>query len=183
VHLRRQAVETTAGGRQSSRVLGRQHVTRARGWWKRGDVDACAAQTNMQCWVHQDTLFNDEQVETIMREAWEHDGSKDEMNIVLRGLEQHFWKGTEAGWMGSYDFPGETWAGYGSANKGVLGAGSLCFQRPGRNLVVRVGREEEGASSLRPELAVIARTLQATSVEVDLLYLCDSEAALRCHDG
>ena len=29
-------------------------------WWKRGDVDACAAQTNMQCWVHQDILFNDE---------------------------------------------------------------------------------------------------------------------------
>jgi ribonuclease HI len=33
-------------------------------------------------------------------------------------------------------------------------------------------------SSLRPELAAIARTLQATSVEVDLLYLCDSEASL-----
>ena len=41
-----------------------------------------------------------------------------------------------------------------------------------------MGREEEGVSSLRPELAVIARTLQATSVEVDLLYLCDSEASL-----
>jgi hypothetical protein len=45
---------------------------------------------------------------------------------------------------------------------------------PGRNLVVRVGREEEGVSSLRPELAVIARTIQANSVEVDLLYLCNS---------
>jgi hypothetical protein len=80
--------------------------------------------------------------------------------------------------MGCYDFPGETWAGDGSANKGVMGAGRVCFQRPGRNLVVRVGREEEGVSSLRPELAVIARTLQATALEVDLLYLCDSEAAL-----
>jgi hypothetical protein len=30
----------------------------------------------------------------------------------------------------------------------------------------------------RPELAVIARTLQATALEVDLVYLCDSEAAL-----
>jgi hypothetical protein len=133
---------------------------------------------HVQCWVHQDTLFNDEHVETNMREAWEHEGSKDEMNIVLQGLEQHFWKGTEAGWMRCYDFPGETWAGDGSANKGVMGAGSVCFQRPGRNLVVRVGREEEGASPLIPELAAIARTLQATSVEVDLLYLCDSEATL-----
>jgi hypothetical protein len=42
---------------------------------------------------------------------------------VLQGLEQHFWKGTEAGRMGCYDFPGETWAGDGSANKGVMGAG------------------------------------------------------------
>ena len=43
---------------------------------------------------------------------------------------------------------------------------------------VRVGREEEGTSSLRPELAAIARTLQAIPLETDLLYLCDSEAAL-----
>ena len=73
--------------------------------------------------------------------------------------------------MGCYDFPGETY-------KGVMGAGSVCFQRPGRNLEVRVGREEEGISSLRPELAAIARTLQALPLETDLLYLCDSEAAL-----
>jgi hypothetical protein len=73
--------------------------------------------------------------------------------------------------MGCYDFPGETY-------KGVMGAGSVCFQRPGRNLEVRVGREEEGISSLRPELAAIARTLQALPLETDLLYLFDSEAAL-----
>jgi hypothetical protein len=59
-----------------------------------------------------------------------------------------------------------------------MGAGIVCFQQPGRNLVVRVRREEEGVSSLRPELSVIARTLQATSLEADLLYLCDSEAVL-----
>jgi len=40
-----------------------------------------------------------------------NEGIKDEMNIVLQGPEQYFWKGTEAGWMGCYDFPGETWAG------------------------------------------------------------------------
>ena len=59
-----------------------------------------------------------------------------------------------------------------------MGAGSVCFQRPGRTLEVRVGREEEGISSLRQELATIARTLQALPLETDLLYLCDSEAAL-----
>ena len=65
------------------------------------------------------------------------------MNIVLQGPGQHFWKATEAGWMGCYDFPGETWAGDGSAHKGVMGAGSVCFQRPGLTLEVRVGSEEE----------------------------------------
>jgi hypothetical protein len=37
-----------------------------------------------------------------MREAWEYEGSKDELNVVLQGLEQHFWKGTEADRMGCY---------------------------------------------------------------------------------
>jgi hypothetical protein len=59
-----------------------------------------------------------------------------------------------------------------------MGAGSVCLQRPGCNLLVRVGREEEGVSSLRPELAVIARTLQAAPVGSDVIYLCDSESAL-----
>ena len=119
-------------------------------------------------------IFDDEQVETHLSEAWEHESGKDEMNVVLQGLEQHFWRGTEAGWLGCYDFAGETWAGDGSVHKCAMGAGSVCLQRPGCSLTVRVGREEEGVSSLRPELAVIARTLQATPVESDLLYLCDS---------
>ena len=59
-----------------------------------------------------------------------------------------------------------------------MGAGCVCLQRPGYILMVRVGREEEGVSSLRAELAAIARTLQAVPVESDLIYLCDSEAAL-----
>ena len=43
-------------------------------------------------------------------------------------------------------------------------------------LEVRVGREEEGVNSLRPDLAAMAaRELQATPSGVDLLYLCDSE--------
>ena len=66
--------------------LGGKHVTRARGWWKRGNVDACAAQTNMQCWVSQEMIFDDEQVETHLSEAWEHESGKDEMNVVLQGL-------------------------------------------------------------------------------------------------
>jgi hypothetical protein len=32
-------------------------------------------------------IFHDEQVE-----EWEHDRGKDELNVVLQGLEQHFWE-------------------------------------------------------------------------------------------
>ena len=46
---------------------------------------------------HRDTVVDEGQVEMKMREAWEHEHSKDEMNIDLRGLERHYWNGTEAG--------------------------------------------------------------------------------------
>jgi hypothetical protein len=93
----------------------------------------------MQCWVSQEMDFDDEQAETHLREAWEHESGKDEMNVVLQGLEQHFWRETEAGWLGCYDFAGETLAGDGVVYKCAMGAGSVCLQRPGCSLIVRVG--------------------------------------------
>ncbi len=42
------------------------------------------AWSSVQCWVHRDTVVNEGQVEMKMREAWEHEHSKDEMNIDLR---------------------------------------------------------------------------------------------------
>ena len=35
-------------------------------------------------------IFDDEQVAIQLSEAWEHDSGKDELNVVLQGLEQHF---------------------------------------------------------------------------------------------
>ena len=84
----------------------------------------------------------------------------------------------EAGRLGCYNFPGETWAGDGSAHKEEMGAGSVCLQRQDKCLMVRVGREEEGVNRLLPELAALARTLHGTPPEIDLLYLCDSETTL-----
>jgi hypothetical protein len=75
-------------------MSGGRHVTRARSWWKR------SCRRVWQCCVHQGIILNDEQAETNLREAWEHESSKDEMNIVIQGLEQHFWRGTDSGWIG-----------------------------------------------------------------------------------
>jgi hypothetical protein len=55
---------------------------------------------------------------------------------------------------------------------------SIAHKLLARGLKTCVGREDEGVSSLRPELVALARTLQATSAGTDLLYLCDSGTTL-----
>jgi ribonuclease HI len=132
----------------------------------------------MECRVHQDIILDDDTGHQNVKEAWEHEDDKGELKIDLQGLERQFWLGTEAIRLGCYDFQGETWTGDGSAYKGEMGAGSICLHRQDKCLVVRVGREGEGANSLWPELLAVARTLQATPPEVDILYLCDRETTL-----
>ena len=93
----------------------------------------------MECWVHHDTILDDDPANQRSKEAWEQDDHKDELKIDLQGLERHFWLGTEAGRLGCYNFPGEIWAGDGSAHKGGMGAGIVYLQRQDKCLVVRVG--------------------------------------------
>lgn len=141
-------------------------------------MSACAASADMECWTHTSQQVTDSAVYECLKEAWEHEDEKDDLTVDIQGLEREYWLGTEAGRLGCYGFPGESWAGDGSAHQGNMGAGSVCHQRPEVHLVTRVGREEEGISSLRPELAAVARTLQRVPRGVDLLYLCDSETTL-----
>ena len=42
-----------------------------------------------------------------------------------------------------------------------------------------MGREEEGASSNRPELGGVVLALQSAAVSEDVLLLCDNESVLR----
>jgi ribonuclease HI len=48
----------------------------------------------------------------------------------------------------------------------------------GRGRRVRVGREEEGTSSNRPELGGVVLALQSAALSEDILLLCDNEAVL-----
>ena len=43
---------------------------------------------------------------------------------------------------------------------------------------VRVGREDEGVNSNRPELGVVVLVLQSVGLNEDVLLLCDNEAVL-----
>ena len=155
-----------------------RHVVRARGWWKRGDVAACAATCKMECWTHSEANVNQEQAFKHIKAAWESEDDKDTLQIDLTGLEREYWLGTEAGRLGCYEFQGEVWAGDGSVKGDSMGAGSIRYQNHEHRRAVRVGRAEEGTNSLRTELAAIASVLQSASVREDLLYLGDSETAL-----
>ena len=66
---------TTASAIREEASKGK-HVTRARGWWKRGDVAACATHANMACWVHQDSILDDDEVIQGLREAWDQESSR-----------------------------------------------------------------------------------------------------------
>ena len=48
-----------------------------------------------------------------------------------------------------------------------------------RGQLRKVGREEEGSSSNRPELAAFVLALRVTPVTKPILYLCDNQALLK----
>jgi len=43
----------------------------------------------------------------------------------------------------------------------------------------KVGREEEGSSSNRPELAAFFLAIRDTPIEESLLYVCDNQSMLK----
>jgi ribonuclease HI len=122
---------------------------------------------------------------------------KDSYTIDLMGSEATYWLGTESGLLGAFHFDGACTAGDGSCDVASLSMGAgfcnlnslewltekpltptrLCEQRS--NQSHRVGREEEGLSSNRPELVALRECLKAHPDHENLLYLTDSEATLQ----
>ena len=87
--------------------------------------------------------------------------------------------GTEIGQLGGYGFQGVALGLDGSCKDGRMGAGCCKFRKKGEDRRARVGREEEGASSNRPELGGVVLALQSAALSEDALLLCDNEAVLR----
>ena len=48
---------------------------------------------------------------------------------------------------------------------------------------VRVGREDEGVNSNRPELGVVVLVLQSVGLNEDALLLCDNDAVSSSENG
>ena len=77
-------------------------------------------------------------------------------------------------------FPRHSHSGYGSNKKGgKMGAGYVNLRKQRKRQQRKVGREEEGSSSNRPELAAFVLALRGTPMKKTVLYLCDNQALLK----
>jgi ribonuclease HI len=150
-----------------------------KGWWKRGDVEAKLNTVNMTAWVHKECDSIQTGALTKLQEAWDSSEQKDECIVCLDDLERAYWMGTEIGQLGGYGFQGVALGVDGSCKDGRMGAGCCKFRKEGEDRRARVGREEEGASSNRPELGGVVLALQSAALSEDALLLCDNEAVLR----
>jgi len=88
--------------------------------------------------------------------------------------------GTVIGRSGGYGFRGTVTTGDGSNPKrGKIGAGYVNLKKKRKRQQRKVGREEEGSSSNRPELVAFVLALRGTPVTKHMLYLCDNQALLK----
>ena len=83
----------------------------------------------------------------------------------LKRGERDYWMGTEIGMHGGYGFQGQVTAGDGSEKQGKMGAGYNNLRRKTKKQQCKVGREEEGSSSNRPELAAFVLALRDTRID------------------
>jgi ribonuclease HI len=155
---------------------------RQKGWWKRGDVEAKLNTVNMTAWVRKECIIMDEEALIKLQEAWNNSERKDECTVRLDDLERAFWMGTEVGQLGGYGFQGATLGVDRSCKNGKMGSGCGKFREEGADKstdkCTRVGREEEGTSSNRPEFGGVVLALQSAALCEDVLLLCDNEAVL-----
>jgi len=88
--------------------------------------------------------------------------------------------GTEIGRLGGYGLRGTVTADDASNQKGEkMGAGYVNLRKQRKRQQRKVGREEEGSSLNRPELAAFVLALRGTPVTKPMLYLCDNQALLK----
>jgi ribonuclease HI len=156
-----------------------RRASRQKGWWKCGDVEAKLNTVNMTAWVHKECDIIKTGALTKLQEAWDSSEQKDECMVCLDDLERAYWMSTEIGQLGGYGFQGMALGVDGSCKDGRMGAGCCKFRKDGEDRRARVGREEEGASSNRPELGGVVLALQSAALSEDALVLCDNEAVLR----
>jgi len=92
----------------------------------------------------------DEQ-KAALKKAARVSGGKNECQVPLKGRIREYWMGMEIGMLEGYGFQGQVTAGDGSDKQGKMGAGYNNLRRKKKKQQCKVGREEEGFSSNRPD--------------------------------
>jgi len=127
---------------------------RWKAWWRQGNIKCAVSEEYASCWVQQDCHVSDsDEQKAALKKAAGVLGKKDECQMRLKGRERYYWMGTEIGMLGGYGFQGQVTAGEGPDKQDKMGAGYNNLRRKKKKQQCRVGREEEGSSSNRPELA------------------------------
>jgi len=81
------------------------------------------SENHASCWVHKDLSVTTRQIRALLTAA-RASGREDECQVLLKGIKQEYWMGTEIGRLGSYGFRGTVTVGDGSNQKGGgMGAG------------------------------------------------------------
>ncbi len=170
-----------------------------KGWWRKGDIRTTKPRKTFECWV-KTTSDVPTGAQKSLAEALttpQHNVGKDAYTVDLESDEKLYWLGTESGLLGAFGFEGACTAGDGSCDPPTksMGSGFCNFSTMQWNTTTplshallqeqrlressKVGREEEGLSSNRPELVALRECLEAHDDHIDLLYLTDSEATLQ----
>ncbi len=128
-----------------------------KGWWRKGDIRTTKPRKSFECWV-KTTL--DVPI-----------GSQKSLTQALTGL------------LGAFGCEGTYTAGDGSCDPQTKSMATPLTHEPLQEQRFResskVGREEEGLNSNRPELVALREFLETHDDHIDLLYLTDSEATLQ----
>jgi len=110
-----------------------------------------------------------------IQEAIEAENWKDTPSFGIEELENIQRRGTEAGLLGTYSFPGGVYATDGSTDKDVMGAGFYRLDE-NRGGCCQLGRGEEGNSSNRAELGAACLALKDAKGRKDrkpMIFLSD----------
>ncbi len=127
----------------------------------------------------------------------QQNAGKDEYIVNLEDHEKLYWLDTESGLIGAFGFEGACTSGDDSCDPPTRSMGAVfcnlrsmqwntdtplspsLLQEQHIRESRKVGREEEGLSSNRPELVALQECLESHEDHVDLLYLTDSEVSLQ----
>jgi len=123
---------------------------RWKAWWRQGNIKCTVSEEYASCCFHQDCHVADEQ-KAALKKAARVSGGKNECQVPLKGRIREYWMGMEIGMLEGYGFQGQVTAGDGSDKQGKMGAGYNNLRRKKKKQQCKVGREEEGFSSNRPD--------------------------------